>query len=180
MKGVIFTELINFIEMRFGSAFVEEVIEEANLPNGGAFTTVGNYPGQQAIDLATVAARLSGTNGHALCDDYGAWLFDRFGELFPAIMAGYADAESLLMHIGSHIHYEVCVLYPDARPPQVSAVKDGERITVTYRSHRPMAHIAHGLVRQCLARSGERRTLRWEASPGLNEATFVIAPSGGE
>ncbi len=180
MKGVIFTELMSFIELRFGMSFADRVIEHAKLPNDGAFTTVGNYPGQQAVDLATVAARLSGVDGNALCEAYGAWLFGRFGVLFPAIMAGYPTAESLLMHVGSHIHHEVCVLYPDARPPEVSATTDGNRMTVTYRSHRPMAFIAHGLIRQCLADMGESRTLRWNPTPQLNEATFVIAPAGEE
>lgn len=175
MKGVIFTELVSFMETVHGVAFADAVISESRLPNDGAFTSVGNYPSAQALTMVDVAARLSGTDGAVLCEDYGAWLFGRFGVLFPTIMANYPTAESLLMHIGSHIHEEVRVLYPDARPPEITAESDGDTMTVRYRSHRPMAHIAYGLIRQCLIDYGETRSVHWLGSGRADEATFVIA-----
>jgi hypothetical protein len=175
MKGVIFTELVSYMETVHGVAFADAVISESRLPNDGAFTSVGNYPSQQALTMVEVAARLSGTDGAVLCEDYGAWLFGRFGVLFPTIMANYPTAESLLMHVGSHIHEEVRVLYPDARPPEITAENAGDTMIVRYRSHRPMAHIAYGLIRQCLIDYDEPRIVRWHGSGRADEATFIIA-----
>jgi hypothetical protein len=178
MKGVIFTELVSFMETIHGVAFADAVISESRLPNDGAFTSVGNYPSVQALTMVEVASRLSGIDGAVLCEAYGAWLFGRFGVLFPTIMANYPTAESLLMHVGSHIHEEVRVLYPDARPPEITAERDGDTMTVRYRSHRPMAHIAYGLIRQCLVDYGEPRTVRWHGAGRSDEATFIIAGAG--
>ncbi len=178
MKGVIFTELVSYMETRHGMAFADDVITQSNLPNDGAFTSVGNYPSAQALTMVGVAARLSGIDGAIICEDYGAWLFDRFGVLFPAIMAAYPTAESLLLHVGSHIHEEVRVLYPDARPPLIEAVSEGTTMTVSYRSHRPMAHIAFGLIRQCLVSYGETRTVRWHNAGRAEEAQFIISAEG--
>ena len=49
MNGVIFTELVSFLETVHGVAFADAVISESRLPNDGAFTSVGNYPSAQAL-----------------------------------------------------------------------------------------------------------------------------------
>ncbi|HBB84658.1 MAG TPA: guanylate cyclase, partial [Sulfitobacter sp.] len=49
MKGTIFVELVNMAEEAFGEDVVDEVLENADLENGGAFTTVGNYPCSELI-----------------------------------------------------------------------------------------------------------------------------------
>ena len=178
MKGIIFTELVGFLEDRYGIAFADSVISGSKLDNDGAFTRVGNYPSTDALTMVDVAARLSGETGARICEDYGSWLFDRFELLFPDIMARYASAEALLTHVGSHIHEEVRVLYPDARPPQIYAVGQGDNILVRYRSHRPLAHIAYGLIRQCLIAHDDPRELHWGANPQPDDASFIIAPAG--
>ena len=66
-------------------------------------------------------------------------------------------------------------LYPDARPPETGAIAEGDTITDTYRSHRPMAHIAFGLIRQCLISYDEPRTVRWLDAGRADEARFYIA-----
>ena len=42
MKGLIFNELLDFVERHAGSTMLEEVLEEADLASGGAYTAVGN------------------------------------------------------------------------------------------------------------------------------------------
>jgi|JI10StandDraft_1071094.scaffolds.fasta_scaffold03405_22 hypothetical protein len=175
MKGIIFTELVGFLEDRYGIEFADAVITGSDLENDGAFTRVGNYPSQDALTMVTAAAQLSGTEVAQICEDYGSWLFGRFKVLFPDIMARYPTAEALLLHVGSHIHEEVRVLYPDARPPQIETVVDGARMSVSYRSHRPMAHIAYGLIRACLASYGDTRQLRWAEGAHADAASFIIA-----
>ena len=178
VKGIIFTELVEFLEARYGIEFADAVITDSDLENDGAFTSVGNYPSQDALTMVGIAAQLSGTEGAQICQDYGSWLFGRFNVLFPDIMARYSSADALLMHVGSHIHEEVRVLYPDARPPQIEAVSDGAQLTVTYRSHRPMAHIAYGLIRECLTEHDDPRQLRWADDARADAATFIISPGG--
>jgi hypothetical protein len=178
MKGIIFTELVGFLEARYGIEFADAVITDSKLENDGAFTSVGNYPSRNALTMVGIAAQLSGAEGAQICEDYGSWLFGRFGVLFPDIMARYSSADALLTHVGSHIHEEVRVLYPDAWPPQIDAVSDGARLTVTYQSHRPMAHIAYGLIRECLTSFGDPRQLRWAADGRADAATFIISTGG--
>jgi len=59
------------------------------------------------------------------------------------------------------LHTEVCVLYPDAKPLQVTAEVGSGTTMIHYQSHRPMAAIAHGLVEVCMAHYSDPRTLEW-------------------
>ena len=175
MKGVIFTELVGFFDARYDLLVSDAIIERAALPNAGAFTSVGNYPSGYALTLLGAASELRGEPVDILCQDYGSYLFTRFGVLFPSIMAKYATAEALLDHVGSHIHQEVIVLYSDAQPPKITTRHDGDTMTVDYESHRPMAHIAYGLIRKCLRAYGDPRQVHWQVAATATTARFVIS-----
>lgn len=177
MKGVIFTELVNFMEQGFSIVFADEVLTEADLPGGGAFTSVGSYPSAHALKLVTIASEKSGAPVPELCEKYGSFLFDRFQALFPDIMKLYATVDALLDHVGPHIHEEVRVLYPGAQPPSVTTTREGDALVVTYESHRPLAHIAHGLIARSIEHYGDLRKLTWQASASGDRAVFRLAPA---
>lgn len=179
MKGVIFTELLGFVEHKAGAEFAEDVLEAADLPNAGAFTTIGTYPAAHALRLIEIVSEKSGIPASDLSVEYGEWLFDRFTVLYPDIIARYATAESMLDHVGSHIHQEVVVLYPDAKPPKVTSVHADGEMVIEYSSHRPLAHVAFGLVRGCMAHYKDDRIVRWEPDADPSSARFVIADKVG-
>ena len=180
MKGIIFAELVRFMEEVQSPAFADAVIREAGVPSDGAYGVAGNYPSTEALQLVELAAAKSGIAADQLCISFGQHLFRRFTLLYPFLIDSYATAEDLLTHIGSHIHADVCVLYPDARPPQVHFVRTDGKSIVTYSSHRPMAMIAYGLVRQCMVHFGDHRTITCEVTNKGRQATFVLEDSPAE
>jgi hypothetical protein len=174
MKGVIFTELVRFMEHAKSPDFSDDVIEQAAVESGGAYSSVGNYPATEALALVGKAAELSGIEAGELCRMFGKYLYGRFLVLYPHIMEAYTTAEELLTHVGSHIHGEVVILYPDARPPLVEArTLDGNTI-LTYESHRPLAAVAHGLVQGCMEHYGDTRALEWTVNNDGRNATFTL------
>ncbi|WP_337658457.1 heme NO-binding domain-containing protein [Sphingorhabdus sp. Alg231-15] len=174
MKGIIFTELVRFMEKVKSADFADAVISGSELPNDGAFTSVGNYPSEYALNMVAEASAQSGIEAAELCRLYGKYLYGRFTILYPHIMESYRTAESLLTHVGSHIHNEVCILYPDAQPPQITAQESAEKTIISYQSHRPMAAIAQGLVQGCMEHYDDRRALEWSISEDGKSATFTI------
>lgn len=177
MKGVIFTELVRFMEEGFGIVFADDVLEQADLASGGAFTSVGNYPSSDALKLVSIASDKSGVPVAELCQKYGSFLFGRFNVLFPDLMQMYTTVDALLDHVGPHIHEEVRVIYPGAQPPSVITTRDGDALIVTYKSHRPLAHIAYGLIAQSITDYADPRSLSWEANSVGDQATFRLAPA---
>ena len=174
MKGIIFTELVRFMEQVKSPEFVDEVITMAKLPNDGAFTSVGNYPAEYALSMVEQASEVSGIDGGELCQLFGKYLYNRFLVLYPDIMQAYTTAEDLLAHVGSHIHNEVRILYPDARPPLIDNKREDDAFVISYQSHRPMAAIACGLIQGCMEHFGDERELKWDISDGGKRASFTI------
>ena len=175
MKGIIYSELVGFLDVKGGPSFTEQVLDQAELPHGGAFSRVSRYPWEQAVQVVTSASRISGLDANDLCEEFGWFLFDRFTVLYTEIVERYPTAEGMLGHVESHIHEEVKVLYPDSVPPQVSSWKEDDGFVVEYKSHRPFAHIAYGLVQGCMKHFGDTRTVEWvNPDPSGTTAHFRI------
>ena len=68
MKGIVFTELVDFIERHTSVPVTESIICEAELENDGAFTSVGNYPHTEAIKLVMSASERLETPSCALAE----------------------------------------------------------------------------------------------------------------
>lgn len=175
MKGVIFSELIRWVEDTFSPAIADEMITRAELPNDGSYTSVGNYPHEQALAMIGALAAITDKSVTELADDYGYWLAPRFAQLYPQLFEGYTDVISFLRDVDGMHHKEVYKLYPDARTPSVLAAIDGEELTVSYASHRPFADVAFGLVRGYIDFFGEDLVLvRDEDTEGPYAARFII------
>ena len=175
MKGIIYAELLGFLDESGGPAFTEQVLASADLPHGGAFSRVSRYPWEQAVQVVTAASKITGADAADLCEGFGKFLFDRFTVLYTEIVERYPTAEGMLAHVEDHIHEEVKVLYPDAVPPTVTSWEDNDGFVVEYKSHRPFAHIAFGLVQGCMKHFGDPRTIEWvDRDPSGQTAFFRI------
>ena len=176
MRGIVFVEMVGFLEHVGGIAFSEQVLEKSALPHGGAYTRVSRYPWEEAVQMVTAASELTGIDAAVLSEDFGSWLFERFQVLYPEILGRYTAAEDLLLHVNDHIHEEVRALNPGAVPPRVDTHAEGTDLIVDYRSHRPFAHIAFGLVRGAMRHFGDIRRIEWAMrDPSGRQASFRIA-----
>lgn len=177
MKGVIFSELLRWVEEAFSPALADLMIQNAQVPNDGAYTAIGNYPHEQALSMIGQLVELTGKPVGELADAYGYWLAQRFAELYPQFFVGFTDAKSFLKAIDGIHQKEVALLYPDAKTPSVVAEVDGEDLIVSYASHRPFADVAYGLIRGYIDFfSDDLVVVRDEATPGPHAARLVVVP----
>ena len=155
MKGVIFSELINWAETEFSPQLADEMIQRSGLSGDGAYTTGGYYPHEDALALLTALSGLTARPINELARSYGRFLSGRLAALHPQFMANQTDTHSFLRSVESHIHSEVRKLYPEVRTPSVDASEMEGGLHVSYASHRPFADIAHGLIEGFIAYFGE-------------------------
>lgn len=175
MKGVIFAELIKWVEETRSPEVADAMILQAGCKRDGVYTSVGNYPYEDAIALLTALSGISGTDGAELAYSYGVWLAPRFAQLYPEIFEGYSDLRTFLRDIDAHHHMEVKKLYPDAKTPSVVAVFEGEEIGISYASHRPFAGVAHGLIEGYARHFGEQVEIERVDTEGKDSiARFAI------
>lgn len=156
MKGIVFTELVEMIEARFSQDLADRVIDECNLPSGGAYTAVGTYDHAELVTLVRKLSELTATPVSELVKAYGRHLFRRFLALYPQFFEGVPDALSLLQGIESVIHFEVLKLYPDAQLPRFDVHrKDPSTLELIYHSDRHLEDLAEGLIEACVDHFGQ-------------------------
>lgn len=177
MKGMLFTELLNFIERHCDMATAEQIIDGANLASQGAYTSVGNYSHEEMIKLVLSASSVLKAPPQALMRKFGQELFSRLYESHPQFFEeGVNDAPEFLARIQQHIHDEVVKLYPESNPPQVTVSKESNLLRVKYESHRPFALVALGLVEGCFDYFGKPVKVEFEDDLDATSSTaqFII------
>lgn len=179
MKGVVFREFLDHVETGYGEAMVDRLLDETDLPSGGAYTRVGYYDHEEMLALVGKAAELTGKPPRDLLVGFGQTLF---GTLIAShAQHGVAHPFDLFERIHGVIHRDVRKLYPDAEVPEIIvASRDGERrIDVEYSSSRPMADLCEGMILATLDHYGKAadyeivRTDNPDAR--LREARFQIS-----
>lgn len=176
MKGIVFTQFADLVEERFGLELLDRIIQRAELPSDGAYTSVASY---DHLELLRLVARLHEETAvpvSTLVRTFGEHLFRRLALSFPELLAAYQSVCEFLEHLEGTIHQEVLKLYPDAELPQIHFERLGAtQVAMVYRSTRPFADLAEGLIRGCARHYGETFELTREdldGSPGT-AARFV-------
>jgi hypothetical protein len=155
MKGLVFTTFFDFCEKRFGADLLEDAIDAAELPHGGAYTSVGTYPFTEMVALVTQVVRLSGRTMPQLLEQFGEHCFASWVDKFPADFGGRSLFD-VLESIDPFHETQVRKLYPDAELPSFTVVsRDSQQLCLDYRSCKPLADLAVGVIRGAAAHLGE-------------------------
>jgi len=177
MKGIVFIQFTDMVEEKWGEDALEELIERADLDSGGAYTSVGTYRYHEMVSLITHLSEMSGIGGEELQKTFGAYLFTRLGAKYSGFLEGKPDLFSFLESIEDTIHVEVKKLYPEAELPSFEHQRpQSNMLEMLYRSKRPFAALAEGLLRGAIAHFGEEVDLvrkDYEVSTG-SKALFTL------
>ena len=182
MKGVVFTEFIEMVEEQFSAEIADRIIEEANLPSGGAYTTVGTYDHEEMVSLVEGLSQATDTPVPDLMRAFGQHLFGQFAGTLPHFFEGVETAFGFLQLIDGYIHVEVRKLYPDADLPKFDyETPEPGCLHMIYRSSRPFSDLAEGLILGCLRHFGETAELvKEEFSDGEGRAVrFILTRKDG-
>ncbi len=176
MKGIVFREFGELVTARFGEATWDALINESKVASGGAYTAVGTYPHEEAIALLMALSRKTGVAPDDLLKIFGEHLFGVLSTRYPFAVAGHSDLFPFLESLEGVVHVEVRKLYPDAELPSFVTRWEEDRFVLEYRSTRPFASLAEGLLRGAIRHWGGRYTLARRAldGDGAREAIFEL------
>ena len=149
MKGIIFTNFVEMVDEVFSPELTEELLESVELPSGAAYTTVGSYDHAEIIALVTKLSEMTGEDVPKLVQAFGKYLFSALSDAHPDYVDGVSNTFGLLNQVHHHIHVEVRKLYPDAELPHIECEHQNGSLVVHYRSDRPFADVAEGLIAGC-------------------------------
>ena len=179
MKGMVFKVFESHVAKHLGEEVLDDLLDDPGLSTGGAYTSVGNYPPGDMLRMVTALSERTGVPVSELVQTFGFELFGVLAEGHQQIMANFEGCLDMLAGIESVIHRDVRKLYSDAELPRFDIeAHDGERhLRIVYRSSRPFADLAHGLIFGALDHYGikEKATvLREDLSDDGTQARFDI------
>jgi len=150
MKGIIFREFINMVEVRFGDKVADTIITQAHLTNNGAFTSVGTYHHRDLVQLLTQLSKATNIAPPHLLQEFGKYVFQVFLKRYPHMFNGIKDGFTFLSLTENTIHTEVLKLYPEAELPSIDVVRDKHALKLLYHSRRQLPDFAEGLIIGCM------------------------------
>jgi HPt (histidine-containing phosphotransfer) domain-containing protein len=173
MLGMIFTELVEMIENRFSPELADEILSEANLPHGGAYTAVGYYNFDEILTLVSLLSQKTATPVPDLLQAFGCYLFEVFTRSHSGLLAHKHTLFSLLENLHSDIHREVHKLYNAAQLPHFQVLSQTDTgIELEYRSERHLEALAVGLIKGAADFYGHD-DVRILLKPGSDGATII-------
>ncbi|MDW3646309.1 MAG: heme NO-binding domain-containing protein [Bacteroidia bacterium] len=148
MKGIVFTEFLDFVEEHHGILTVDKIIENSNLDSGGIYTTVGTYSHFEMVSLVTQLSKELEVEITDLLRIYGEHFFSVLLKSYPAFFENQNDCFEFLSSLDSYIHPEVLKLYPDAELPSFDTISRSEdHLRMLYTSNRALYSFAEGLIK---------------------------------
>lgn len=163
MKGLIFTELLELVEERFGYATANKIVESSLLPSGGVYTAVGTYDHKEVYVLVDRLSLETGIPSSALYRVFGEHLFSRLVKGYPHLIRRDNGLFAFLESIHGYIHIEVKKMYPDSQLPDFECTRVSENVLqMLYRSERNLGDLAYGLMAGAIAFFGAKGDIQME------------------
>ena len=157
MKGMVFTEFLDFVEAQTNYDIVDEMIERSDLPSGGVYSATGKYEFQEMASLVSNLSKIINVPVPELLQIFGKHLMGRFSQLYPEFFVAETNTLSLLEKVENYVHVEVKKLYPDAELPTLDVKRLGpDEVVVRYISCRPLGDLCIGLIEGCGEHFGEQ------------------------
>ena len=168
MKGLVFTTFYSHVEERYGFEMLEDIIEDADLPNKGAFTSVGTYPFQDMVVLVTALTRRTGKPLPVVLENFRHACFGKW-VTYVAVEFEKKSLFDILEGIDHFHEHEVRKLYPDAELPSFKVQsRDDQLLVLNYSSCKPLANLATGVIKGAAAHLGESIAVKhWPVTDGV-------------
>ncbi len=177
MKGVVFTEFQELVENQFGMEMYDRLVQQCELTTEGAYTSVGTYDHSELLQMVVKLAEATELPVGTLVHAFGKHLFKKFTAGSPHLVKHIKNSVDLLGNVEGFIHVEVRKLYPDAELPKFEFEQINEtKWELTYKSKRPFADLAHGLIEAAVEHFDDPIEIGREDVPGSKgtQAKFFL------
>ncbi|TXD49165.1 heme NO-binding domain-containing protein [Polaribacter sp. IC073] len=176
MKGIVFTELLDLVEEKFGLEMVDEIISKSDLESEGIYTSIGTYSFSEMLQLLQHLSQNTGISIDNLLLVYAEHFFGVIEKSYPGLLATYKDPIEMISSIEDHIHVEVRKIYPDAELPTfIVEEKTANSLVLNYKSSRAMHHFGLGLMNKTFEHFNSTATIVLEKiKEDGTEVKFII------
>ena len=147
MKGIVFTEFLEFVEDHHGILMVDKLITNSKLESKGIYSSVGTYDHSEMVQLVTWLSKETEVPIGKLLTIYGEHFFSVLHKSYPSFFDKITDCFEFLDTVDNYIHPEVLKLYPDAELPRFDTESmSANEMRLIYHSQRALYPFAEGII----------------------------------
>jgi hypothetical protein len=107
MKGIVFNDFLELVEIKFGLEMVGRIIPESQLSSNGIYTAVGTYRFYEMLQLLQNLSHHSKISIDSLLLNYSQYFFSVIQTSRLSFLITYKDPIEMLSFIENYIHIEV-------------------------------------------------------------------------
>lgn len=177
MQGIIFTALSDMVIERLGIEVWDQLLEQAELPSQGIYTSGGRYDDAELLRLVGLLVEHTGLPATDLVRSFGEYLFAKLYASLPATLQQCQDLRQFLLAIDGTIHKEVKRVYPDSYLPSFQCDDSNpKQLTMQYRSMRKLCHAAEGLIAGAASQFGSKIRIEHPVCmhAGADHCTLIV------
>lgn len=178
MKGILFTEFLDFFEKKRDLVVLDDILCKVNFSHDGAYTSADNYSSTELVKMFICLSEYSREPLSDRLNQFGQYLAGIFTTKLPHFFSCASNTFELLKTVDNYIHVEVVKLYPDAAPPKFNSNKiDSTTLQLVYKSKRNLADLAEGIIIGCSNYYNESMTIIRQSrnKEDLNTAHFILS-----
>lgn len=165
MKGVFFTKFLEMVGERYSDDVVDDIIEASELPNDGAYTSIGNYSYKELVKLVLNLNKVTGIEVPVLLESYGHYLLQSSSNFYLEYFSSDDKCFDFQKAVqdSSHRLLENSNHNVDQASFNRQSVKE-KPLDSHCISERPFANLIEGIINECRIHSRKNIPLNKERS----------------
>lgn len=146
MKGIVFNQLQEFVEIHHGVMAWDQAILSCGLPSEGVYVSTKSYQDSELLTLVGYFSDALKTPAADITRAFGDFVFDRLITFAADEAKNAKSLRDFLLMVEDIIHDEVSKLYHDANVPSFGYQNNEESLVMIYRSPRKLCYFSEGLI----------------------------------
>tara|TARA_R110000744_G_scaffold74015_7_gene148050 strand:+ start:496 stop:1131 length:636 start_codon:yes stop_codon:yes gene_type:complete len=157
MKGIIFVKLNQFVDELWGDEFWDELLQVADLPSHGIYTSVATYDDAELFTLVSLIMEKKSLTAQEAQIAFGQWMFEQLLQAAPPEAHKFTDVFKFLYGVQNVIHVEVKKLNPEAILPEFEFLEETPTtLSFHYISPRKLCYFCEGIVQGLASHTGQQ------------------------
>ncbi|MFN8672487.1 MAG: heme NO-binding domain-containing protein [Candidatus Sericytochromatia bacterium] len=163
MHGIIFNELKNYADLKYGTPAWSDLIKEAGLFTR-VYLPIKDYPDEEIVNLIVTASKLLGKSVDFLLEDFGEFVSHKFIESYKQLLKPEWKVLDFIQNAEEQVHVIIRKLVRGSRPPVLKYKRvSKDELVVYYASERKLCVLAKGVIRGAGNHYNEKLFI-WEKS----------------
>lgn len=156
MHGMIFSELQNYAEAKYGRGTWNALLKKANLETR-MYLAVQEYPDREIISLVMAASGMAGLPVSVVLEDFGQFMVPSLLRMYGHLLRPEWRAIDVIEHTEGTVHTVVRTKSPGANPPRLKTRRlSPNEVLLIYTSSRQMCGLAIGIGKGLGEHFGEK------------------------